>query len=97
MTVKFASRTLAYGGNIEVTMELWTRIYRLSRNSILRNKAIEGIMKVIRDQIIKFRDDRKRLPDSLEELRDYGYIPYIPSLDYIEFSLEEGNLVVEQK
>ncbi|MEA1913448.1 MAG: hypothetical protein U9N06_06435 [candidate division WOR-3 bacterium] len=96
IALKFATWTLSLGKGVEVTLRLYLQFYNMSASKIFREKAIKGIMKVLRDQAMKFQRDKGYYPKSLSDMVERGYLPFIPKIDAGQFKIEEGKILYEQ-
>lgn len=95
MVTKFATWTTQLEKGIEVSLKLWLRFYYNSSSEIMKQKALKGIIKIIENQKVKFRKENGRYPKSLEEMREKGYLPFIPPLGTVKLKLKENRVVIE--
>lgn len=95
MTYKFATWTLVYGQGIEVAMNLWINFYYISKNDIMKEKAVKGIAKILYNQANRFEEEKGYFPSSLEEMVNANFLPFIPRIDNLRFMLKEKQIIIE--
>ena len=93
---KFATWTLYKSKGVEVTLSLYLRLYEISSSEIFREKAIKGIAKVLLDQSKQFKEDKGYQVESLFELYEVGYLPFIPEIPGGRFKLEDEKVIFQQ-
>jgi len=96
MVQKFATWTLYKAKGVELTIRLYLRLYEISSSGIFREKAINGIEKVLSDQYQKFNIDKGYYPQSLFTLYRYDYLPFIPQIPGSTFIIENGKVIYQQ-
>lgn len=94
--LKFATWTLSKGKGVEVTLNLYLRLYQVSSSEILRGKAIKGIEKTLSDQLKRFNEDKGYLPNSLFTLVKSGYLPFVPRIPEGVFKIKNDEVIFRQ-
>ncbi len=95
MALKFAAWTLASGESVDVALKLWLRLYNISKSQLMKEKTIKGLATILRNQVLKFKEDRGYYPHSLSEMVEADYIPFVPRLDIGKFTLKENKIIIE--
>jgi hypothetical protein len=91
--IKFASWTLLKDKGVELTLNLYLRLYEVSSSQIFKEKAIEGIIKILTIQYGQFHLDKNYYPPSLFILYKEGYLPFIPEIPGGIFTIKDGKLI----
>jgi len=96
MVQKFATWTMYKAKGVELTLNLYLRLYQISSSEIFTEKAIKGIEKVLSDQHKKFHEDKGYYAQSLFDLYKHDYLPFIPRIPGGAFIIEDGKVIYQQ-
>jgi hypothetical protein len=93
---KFATWTLYRSKGVELTLQLYLRLYEMSSSEIFIEKAIKGMAMILSDQYKQFYMDKGFYAGSLFDLYKYGYLPFIPQIPGGRFKIENGKVIFQQ-
>jgi hypothetical protein len=96
MAQEFATWTLYKAKGAELTLRLYLRLYEISTSEIFREKAINGMEKVLSDQYKNFHADMGYYARSLFDLYKHDYLPFIPKIPEGTFIIEDGEVIYQQ-
>lgn len=90
VTHRWAAVAAGRAGSFEVARDMWVEIYNSTENRRIRELAVRQLKAVklsqdtarLQDAVNRFREDKGRLPERLDELVRFGYTGLLPEEPY---------------